>query len=1834
LTLAAAAALAAAGAHRAAGQTVWNGGTGNWNTAGNWSTGIVPNTGTTNVSIDGGKGTIASVVNLDLASATIGSLTIDAGDTLNFNVNTSLTLNGNATVNGLMSVGASGGSAFGVNFAGTNALTWGGSGQVVLGFPQYQLSNNTGTNVLTLGAGLTIHGRNGVFVGNGLGGFLNLATVSADVAGGTIDFNRPVTNGAGGVLQALSGGTLQFDVQAGSSGPGATMLAGAGSLLLFNTGPFTIADGGTIIGSGTTGVSGANLTFAGAGTISTTLSFSAGFITGSGPLAINGPLLWTGGQFGLTAGTATANNGITISGIGSKVMSAYHLINIATATANWSGGGGVFLGSASLFENQGTFNATGDATMQNNGGANSTFLNAGVFNKSSTANATTNIIIPFVNPGTVNVNSGTLAFGGGGTSTGNFVIAPGATLFFTGGYTVGPTGTIGGAGTLSVNATTLIVVGSNYTISSPLSFFGGFISGTGVLSLTGPLAWTGGTFTGGGTATASNGITITGPNTKSLSAYRLINAATSTATWGGASVFLGSGAVFENQGTFNATNDATFGNNGGAVSFIVNSGTFNKSSTANASTTINIPFTNSGTVNITSGMLTLSAGGSAPGGVFNLASGGTLVLNAGTFIIDPTTTIGGSGTVAIAGATLSVTGASAAIASPVAFSSGFISGGSNALVFNGPLTWTGGTLGAGNGTVTVNAGVSFSGVSSKAFSNYHLIIPSAATATWDGSGNILLGNKSLLENAGTFNAINDAPVVDNGGSASAFLNSGVFNKSSTANASTTINIAFTNSGTVNISSGTLAINAGGSAPGGKFLISAGGGLIFNAGTFNIDPTTTIAGSGTVAVNGATLSHGSGVGGVTIAAPLTLSSGFITGSNALAINAPFTWTGGTLGSGNGTATVNVGMTFVGPQNKALSAYRLVIAPTATASWSGGLIYLGSGSVLENRGTFNATNDSSVLNNGGAVPALVNSGVFNKSSIANGTTIISIPFTNSGTVNITSGVLDINAGGSAPGGTFVLAPAGTLLLDNATFNVDSTTTITGGGTVSLAGATLSLTGASVAIPSPLSFSSGFISGSSALSISGPFSWTGGTFGPGNGTATINTAAATISGINAKTLNVYHVVIAPTATVNWSGGFIYLGNGSILENDGTFNMVSDSTIAFSGGAISSLVNSGVINKSSPANDSSVIGVPFTNSGAVNINSGVLTVNLGGSAPTGTFAIAAGAGLLFGNGTFTLGSGPISGAGTAIVNFGTLAVPGSSVISAPLSFINGFISGSGSLSINGPLSWTGGSFGGGLGTATANGGIAISGAASKALGAYRLVNGPASTANWSDPGPILIGSAGVFENRGTFNATNDAAINFNGGAPSFFLNSGTFNKSSTASASTLIGIAFTNSGTVNITSGTLNLNGSGSDIGGVYNTSVGGNLLFTSNHSLDGASSIAGPGTTTVGNTNGAIANVAGGLKNFNQGTLIVNTNGSLALASNGARVTSHVDSLTINGNGTFDLGMNEMLTLSAPALMKTYLANAYDAANFQDWSKPGLTSRLARNNPTTYSVGYANGADQSAQDAGVTLHGGAPLAANQTVVRAVLTGDANMDGTVDFFDITQILGYKYNTTQTASYTDGDLDYSGHVDFFDIVLLLSANYNSGQVFGPAATAATAATTARATPSLTSAAHHASSTGVVASATTIGVPGDGKPDFEYNPATGDLRFRTDGGNFTTTGGSASFVSSLTISSASGILLGGGASAAFAGGTGATLTSTLLSSALTNSPGFGDGFDIGLVLAPGLSPSTLTADLTVKYQSLNGGSLKTADITVPEPAGLGLLALAGAGLLRRRRQPPLNRLRR
>jgi hypothetical protein len=697
------------------------------------------------------------------------------------------------------------------------------------------------------------------------------------------------------------------------------------------------------------------------------------------------------------------------------------------------------------------------------------------------------------------------------------------------------------------------------------------------------------------------------------------------------------------------------------------------------------------------------------------------------------------------------------------------------------------------------------------------------------------------------------------------------------------------------------------------------------------------------------------------------------------------------------------------------------------------------------------------------------------------------------------------------------------------------------------------------------------------------------------------------NAGTFNVNGAQVTGTnSLVNLASGVLSgpgliaapLSNaGTVLVPVGTFNIVQPFSNA---GLIqltapgASLIG-GTITNTGTIQGVGSVGSPLSNLGtieALGTGIGGGTLNLAGSvtntasgllrASTGNkLLISGGLSTNFGTidlvgGTFDNNSHPLTNAGS-IAGFGILSTSG--LTNAPGRTIT--LSG-GFTTVNGDV--------------TNSAGATLRAALNPVLFTGNVVNNGSIKVTGAPTNTVTI--AGTYSGSGSY--VSDPADNY-------FLSD--VNVSGGGLISGATGDRFFISGTY-VNAGTYNNNGgslSGQNVinTGSFNQLAGQATLLA----------LSGTGATTVG---GGAGTALVSVSSLSQGAVTINSGGTLTIRPAGSRLTNTAANLQINGTGTLDLGNHELLTNTAPNTIKTYLANAYDPNGNADWGQPGLTSSVARNNPISYSLGYANGSDQSSQDAGVTTHNGTPLGASETIIRPVLTGDANMDGSVDFFDITQILGYKYNTNQQASYTDGDLDYSGHVDFFDIVMLLSANYNSGQSYLGAHAAS---------PTLTSTAdaHVASSSSAIASATTIGVPGDGKPDFEYDPATGHLRFRTDGGTFTTTGGTSSFVSSLTISSASGILIPGGASAVFANGTGATLTANLLSSALTNTPGFSDGFDIGLALPPGLDAATLTADLTVKYQSLNGGALKIADITfMPEPASLALLTFGAAGLIARR----------
>lgn len=234
-----------------------------------------------------------------------------------------------------------------------------------------------------------------------------------------------------------------------------------------------------------------------------------------------------------------------------------------------------------------------------------------------------------------------------------------------------------------------------------------------------------------------------------------------------------------------------------------------------------------------------------------------------------------------------------------------------------------------------------------------------------------------------------------------------------------------------------------------------------------------------------------------------------------------------------------------------------------------------------------------------------------------------------------------------------------------------------------------------------------------------------------------------------------------------------------------------------------------------------------------------------------------------------------------------------------------------------------------------------------------------------------------------------------------------------------------------------------------------------------------------------------------------------------------------------------------------------------------------------------------------------------RQAIAGDVNRDGQVNSADVSEIIsqGRFNDTTQVSGWSAGDFNGDGLVNSADISAMIAAGeYNAGQYADSSAPAALAA---RSPVSLT----------------TLGTSGDGKLDLEYNPATGDVRLRQD----SATGGTGSKLGELRLLSSSGQLLA--ANSTFTGAFD-TVSANELDGLKFNPQFFADGFDLGNVLNLGLSTAGLLSDLTVQYTFNGGPSRQGGDLTVaggtsvPEPASVGVIALAGLFMAARRRRLP------
>ena len=591
---------------------------------------------------------------------------------------------------------------------------------------------------------------------------------------------------------------------------------------------------------------------------------------GSANVNVTGTANWSGGTM-TGAGATNIPAGATLNlntGLNNHLFLARTLNNAGTAILTQAGASGtVFFLQSGTFNNQagGVFDIRADRGINSNGGTN-LFANAGVIRKSAGTGLST-VGVPFNNNGTVEVQTGTLEFSNGGTSSGAFNVGQGTTLEFGGGaHTLTAASSVNAANAaVSFSSGTVTVAGSynagTTTIGSAATFNSsdvtiatlnlqnsGALSGSANVNVTGTVNWSGGTMSGSGATNIPAGATLnlnTGLNNHLFLARTLNNAGTAILTQAGASgtVFFLQSGTFNNQagGVFDIRADRGINSNGGTNLF-ANAGVIRKSAGTGLST-VGVPFNNNGTVEVQTGTFEFSGGGTSSG-AFNVGQGTTLEFGGGAHTLTAASSVNAANAaVSFSGGTVTVAGSynagTTTIGSAATFNSsdvtiatlnlqnsGALSGSANVNV-TGTVNWSGGTM-SGSGATNIPAGATLNlntGLNNHLFLARTLNNAGTAILTQAGaSGTVFFLQSGTFNNqaGGVFDIRADRGINSNGGT-NLFANAGVVRKSAGTGVST-VGIPFNNTGTVEMQTGTLDF-------GGTYTQTAGATLL-NGGTLS------------------------------------------------------------------------------------------------------------------------------------------------------------------------------------------------------------------------------------------------------------------------------------------------------------------------------------------------------------------------------------------------------------------------------------------------------------------------------------------------------------------------------------------------------------------------------------------------------------------------------------------------------------------------------------------------------------------------------------------------------------------------------------------------------------------------------------------------------------------------------------------------------------------------------------------------------------------------------------------------------------------------------------------
>jgi RHS repeat-associated protein len=392
--------------------------------------------------------------------------------------------------------------------------------------------------------------------------------------------------------------------------------------------------------------------------------------------------------------------------------------------------------------------------------------------------------------------------------------------------------------------------------------------------------------------------------------------------------------------------------------------------------------------------------------------------------------------------------------------------------------------------------------------------------------------------------------------------------------------------------------------------------------------------------------------------LTLVDGTLTGAGTLNVSSGFYWGYYGVMSGSGKTVLGPhvsGIAYFGGVGSSLVERTFV--NEGSLEWYPGALHGSDGAVVENKGTFDVLSDGTVFQaESGVAPTVRNMGTFEKTS-GTGESTVGFEFSNEGSVEAKTGQLTFAGGGVpevvASGSWAASGESSSVDLAGGTFSLGSDVDLTGlvditGATVAakdLQGSTasvlltsgeLELAGPTASHISGLELVNGRLTGAGTLDVSGGLYWGYDGAMAGSGKTVLDPGASSVAYFGDAGSSLVERTFVNEGSLEWYPGALHGSDGAVVENKGTFDVVSDGTVFQAEGGVASTVrNMGTFEKTSGTGESTV-GFEFSNEGSVEAKTGQLTFT-GGGVPEltvgGTWDTQAGATIALTGGTFLIG-------------------------------------------------------------------------------------------------------------------------------------------------------------------------------------------------------------------------------------------------------------------------------------------------------------------------------------------------------------------------------------------------------------------------------------------------------------------------------------------------------------------------------------------------------------------------------------------------------------------------